>query len=114
MNFPGFDWSRDPVSINHNTQYKTIHNQFKSFLSENCLTQIVDVPTHVKGNTLDVVYSTNPSSLSHKVVYPGISDHFLVSVDIRHCQNQVLQQIRTRRLYRKANIDKFQEALWLT
>ena len=72
MNFSVFDWSRDPASIKHNTQYKTIHNQFKSFLSENCLTQIiVDVPTHVKGNTLGLVCFTNLSSLAHRsIVYP--------------------------------------------
>ena len=112
MNFPGFDWSND--SIKSNIQYKSLHTEFRSFLFEKNLTQVIDTPTHVKGNTLDLVCTNNPSSISTNVIYPGISDHFLISISIRHCQPKPNHRIKVRKLYHKADVDKFQECLWET
>ncbi len=59
MNFPGFDWKQG--IIKPNTQYKLLHQQFQSFLDENNLLQIINDSTHVLGNTLDLICTTNPS-----------------------------------------------------
>ncbi len=95
MNFPGFNWKNN--SVKRDTQYKTLHMEFLSFLCEFNFTQIIDTPTHNKGNTLDLVCTTNPSSVSAEVIYPGISDHFLISVSIRHCLSRTMQKTRTKK-----------------
>ena len=69
---------------------------------------------HVKGNTLDLVCTNNVASVSTSVISPGISDHYTINAEIRHCHHQVKQQPRTRKLYHKANINKFQDLLWPT
>ena len=112
MNFPGFNWLKN--TIKPDAAYKNIHTQFQSFLCENNLTQLIETSTHVKGNTLDLVCTNNVANVSTSVISPGISDHYTINAEIRHCHHQVKPQPRTRKLYHKANINKFQDLLWPT
>lgn len=88
--------------------------QSQSFLCENNLTQLIDQPTHVKGNTLDLVCTNNTASISTTIISPGISDHFIINAEIRHCRHQNKPHTRSRKLYHKADINKFQDSLWPT
>ena len=54
-------------------------------VSDNCMKQLVNVPTHRLGNIIDwVLVRDHDSLVSFKNVleYPGISDHFLVSCEL--------------------------------
>ena len=112
LNFPGFDWVEN--TIKPDTAYKNMHIKFHSFLCENNLTQLIETPTHVRGNTLDLVCTNNITSVSTSVISPGISDHFIIKAEIRHCHQQTEPHTRPRKLYHKADVDKFQDLLWPT
>lgn len=60
MNFPGFDWQN---TIKCGTACGTLHVNFQYFLNENYLVQVTDVPTHVKGNTHDLVCTNSEASV---------------------------------------------------
>ena len=109
FNFPGYDWQS--ASIKQNCQYKTLHKDFLAFLEEHNLSQIIDEPTHVKGNTLDLACSTQPLRLSAQVISPGVSDHFIISVEFRYESSQKQRNGHQIKLYHKADVDKFQNSL---
>lgn len=111
MNFPGFNWTTN--SIKANCQYKALHRDFQSFLIENSLTQVIEQPTHVKGNTLDLLCTNDPLNLCAKVISPGISDHFLISVEICYPKPSFDEQghARTMKLYQKVDVKRFQDCL---
>ena len=112
MNFSWFDFLKN--TIKPDAAYKIIHTKFQSFLCENNLTQLIETPTHIKGNTLDLVCTNNVASVATSVISSGISDHFTINTKIRHCHQRVEPQPRPSKLYRKANINKFQDLLWPT
>lgn len=112
FNFPGFDWKFD--SIKRDCQYKTAHADFHAFLREHNLTQVVDEPTHIKGNTPDLICSTQPLRTTAHVISPGVSDHYIISVELRHHIAQTSKASYQLKQYRKADVDKFQESLWPT
>ena len=62
------------VDDNQNSQA----NQFLSVLDSSNLVQLVTFPTHRNGHTLDLIITTNDSSVSPKISYSRISpsDHF--------------------------------------
>ena len=61
---------------------KRLSTPVLAFLEEHNLSQIIDEPTHVKDNTLDIVCSTPP------LISPGVSDHFIISVELRSESSQ--------------------------
>ena len=77
FNFPGIDWQKNAA------------NDFKSriFLDqlvENDFTQLIDFPTHVKGNILDLALTNFPDKILN-ISSPGNlanSDHSILSIDI--------------------------------
>ena len=70
--------------------WSTLHAQspssslFCDFVFYHNLTQLVDVPTHSCGNTLDLILSNYPTLISNIRVNPTISDHHLVSFSLMH------------------------------
>ena len=101
FNIPDVDWS-------------TLHAQsppssmFCDLVFHQNLTQLVDIPTHSCGNTLDLILSNYPSLISNIHVSPTISDHHLISFSLMHSHHS---QIRSPHIplhkwnYSKADID---------
>jgi len=112
MNFPGFNWKND--TIKNGTQYKDRYLLFKSFLDDYNLVQVIEEPTRVHGNTLDLICTTNPIHISASVLRPGISDHYLLDININHCLRISSKPIRSTRHYKRSNNEKFQEILHST
>ena len=74
FNLPDIIW--DTVSVKTKTNRRTLHNEFLETISEFGLTQHVMVPTHEKGNTLDLVITNKPELVHAVEIIPGLSDHY--------------------------------------
>jgi len=108
INFAGFDWQRNIININ--TLFKSLHQQFQLFLVEHDMTQLVELPTHIKGNTLDLVCTNNAPSILTQIITPGISDHFIIEVQIRHCHPNSQSKPKAYKMYHKADVNLFQKS----
>jgi len=75
FNLPDIDWQT--LTLNPTT-HKTMHQTFIYFVCANNLEQLVNFPTHVKGNILDLVL-TNMDHLTHPQGDPSFSDHLIIS-----------------------------------
>ncbi|KAF6040821.1 hypothetical protein EB796_000877 [Bugula neritina] len=104
MNFPGFDWQRN--IIKSNTPFKSLQ-QFQSFLVEHDMTQLIELPTHIKGNILDLVCTNNAPSILTQIITPGISDHFIIDVQIHHCHPNSQSKPKAYKMYHKADVNLF-------
>lgn len=69
-----------------------ISNAFCDFVFENNLSQLVLEPTHIRGNTLDLIFTVHTDLVDNVTVHPPeetplSSDHFRVSfrVNTQHC-----------------------------
>ena len=112
MNLPGVDWQN--VRVKTDSQHKHIHQQFVNMLNENSLQQLIKLPTHRLGNTLDLV-CTNDTSIvtSTDVVIPGVSDHYIVTANVQiktscHITHAPGPEIVIR-LFREADVNSFYE-----
>ena len=57
MNFPEIDWKKEQLKAN--SKHRKLHQEFLDILNENGLKQLISEPTHVKGNTLDLICTNN-------------------------------------------------------
>jgi len=112
MNFPGIDWKSK--TIKHGTQYKLLHENFIAFLYENNLKQIIHVPTHIGGNTLDLVCTSASPNLTSEMICPGLSDHFIIDIVVQHYKPQLPNASYERRMYHRADVNTFQQLLMPT
>ena len=54
-------------------------------LHENSLTQIIREPTHIHGNTLDLLCVNDTSIVcSTEVITPGLSDHSIITAEVKY------------------------------
>jgi hypothetical protein len=110
FNFPDIDWTFPNLS-----RPGSLSSGFLDIIYNFDLTQLITEPTHIKGNTLDLV-CTNAESMiySCQVIQPGLSDHFLVkfSIEMNHsvqdCKNFSFEPVY---LYHKANYESFTKSL---
>ena len=76
---PDIDWSVLMGTLNQS-------NCFCNFIFDCNLTQHVFVPTHIKGNLLDLVLSSPSISINHLIVHPlsvvNFSDHHAISFSV--------------------------------
>jgi len=74
--------------------------------------QLVTEPTHIHGNTLDLICASKPDNLEYRVLFPGLSDHAIVTVNM-HLAHAVKDAITYRSLKQinKADIEQFQDVL---
>ena len=76
FNFPGINWS-DLTSDRGSEQFLncTLNNHFE---------QLIDFPTHVRGNTLDLLFSNKPENILHIQSLGNLStsDHSIIAVDL--------------------------------
>ena len=72
--------------------------------------QMVSSPTHVLGNTFDLVCTNNLDDIHGvEVVSPGLSDHSIILVHFKQTADTITQKPRTIKLYKKANVEAFRE-----
>ena len=107
MNLPEIDWLS--CGLKHNAQHKQVHDEFLTLLKENNLQQLVKLPTHVLGNTLDLI-CTNSSELIKdiEVISPGMSDHYLITSQlVHHKPTELTTQPRKITLYKQVEVENY-------
>ena len=85
-------------------------------LHELNLVQIIKEPTHIHGNTLDIVCVSDISVISsYDVVMPGLSDHCIIILELtNNSPSHLFSQHKNQReilVHRKADTIKFRERM---
>lgn len=108
FNLPSIDWT-DP----HKTS-KPLNRSFLDMLSQFHLTQSVTEPTHIKGNTLDLVCSNLENKLfAIDVEKPGLSDHFMITFSIDYTTSIAPSKPQPKfRDYCKADVSRFCDMMY--
>ena len=95
-NFPDIHWSFGIVKSNFNL--KRLHQSFLNLLLIHSVEQLLHCPTHIKGNTLDLVITSSRDRLTKiEVVKPSFSDHFMTQVELNSgvlCQAENTKAVR--------------------
>jgi len=68
-NFPGYEWTK---TVTKNCAYPHLHNNFIDIISDNGLTQIVDIPTR-QGSVPDLIITNRPSQINRTDTVSGIA-----------------------------------------
>ena len=63
MNFPGIDWQE--LTVKPSTPDKRTQNEFINILLEHGLHQLILEPTHILGNTLDLICTDRPDRFTY-------------------------------------------------
>jgi len=86
FNLPDIDWAQDNFGqVSQTSHRKKLHKHAIKLFQENNLSQLINEPTHVKGNTLDLVLVNNMlfnDLLVHGEVLPRISDHNMIKIKL--------------------------------
>lgn len=110
MNIPGIDWHQK-CSKPH-TQERKLQLEFLNILSEANIHQLILEPTHIHGNTLDLICTSKPESIEHAVIFPGLSDHAIVTANIHIAHTgENISSPRTVKQYHKTDLEKFTKTL---
>ena len=72
FNYPGLDWTGPYPTLKQSAKNTQTLEIFLNTLNEYNLKQVIDEPTHVHGNTLDLLLTNNPSNVSQVVVFPPL------------------------------------------
>lgn len=80
MNMLGINWNQ--MLPGHYTPDQSLQLDFLDIFAEVNMHQLIAEPTHIHGNTPDLFCTTSPEIISHNVVFPGLTDHAIISVDI--------------------------------
>lgn len=91
FNFPGINWEDVELS----TSWKPFYTDFVNLLAEQNLHQLVHEPTHIAGNTLDLLCTDLSFRINDtNVIRPGISDHFMIetNINVSQIENQKPQR----------------------
>ena len=103
------DMNLDSVNWSGNSSSSPLHRQFLNIFDNHNLTQLINLPTHYLGNTLDILLCNTPSAISNIIIGDYNehirSDHFAITFDINFkkliCRNKGPK--REIRNYKKAN-----------
>lgn len=110
FNMPDINWSLH--SVKKESQSKGIHTNFLNVIQEFNLSQLINEPTHIRGNILDLVLCTHPSFINNtNVVEPGLSDHYIIEFEFKAQYNTQKPQEKIIKLYNKANQDQIRKSL---
>ena len=102
FNFPGIRWGTGGSDKKSRAFYDVI--------LEKCLTQHVETPTHISGNVLDLVISSEDDLVQSVSMEGrlGKSDHEMIAVKIG-LETVITQKSEYTRNYRKANYTEMRE-----
>jgi len=98
FNLPDINWANVRVKESSSSR-KSLNN-----LKTNGYHQLVTEPTHIAGNTLDLVITNNYNIVDNINNNPGISDHYMVSFRLRFLKAKPGYILRTKKLYHKVDI----------
>jgi hypothetical protein len=113
FNFPDVDWSSNGVK--GASREKSLHHAFLNCLREFSLEQMVKCPTHCLGNTLDLVLSNESAKIENvTVINPGLSDHYLVSAELKLLQTKSRSRVKSLKLYDKLDKELINKHLTVT
>jgi hypothetical protein len=111
FNMPDICWSDVPV-VKPGSSHRLSHQQFLNTLAEYKLEQLVFEPTHVLGNTLDLICASNAQQIYDvMVVNPGLSDHYLISFSMTYKYVKSPSRVKTMKLYDKADLPEISARL---
>ena len=104
FNFPDINWQNISSS-------STTSNLFFEFVTDHCLHQLIDHPTHVRGNTIDLVLSKSCKLINHvsvcsNIPFPGLTsdhNHILVSLNSNICHSNNTMCPTPQPLYSKGD-----------
>jgi hypothetical protein len=107
FNLPSIDWKNYDVKPNPQYGYR-VNRSMLNVVEEHGLNQHVHEPTRLD-SILDLLLTTNPNLVEHVKVYPGMSDHSVVTatVNIRARLNK--KPPRKIFLFRKMNEEGIRE-----
>ena len=107
MNLPGIDWLN--ITIKPQSQDRVMSKKFTDLLAQHNLHQLITQPTHIHGNTLDLICTNQPEMIqSHEVIYPGLSDHFIIKAEIKTALPVKQFPTKVIKLYSKVDLDSFE------
>ncbi|KAF6036647.1 hypothetical protein EB796_005040 [Bugula neritina] len=102
FNLPDINWTN--VRVKESSSRKSLHFSFLNNLKANGFHQLVTEPTHIAGNTLDLVITNNCNIVDNiNIINPGISDHYMVSFRLSFLKAKPDYILRTKKLYHKAD-----------
>jgi hypothetical protein len=109
FNLPGINW--DKLQVKPCCQYKKLHQEFLDLLNENSLTQLITEPTHVHGNTLDLLCTNEPKLVVNTgIIKPGVSDHHIITATLNMTAKLLGKPDNfIIKLYRNADTQSFQQ-----
>lgn len=101
FNLPSIDWQTLSAPT---TQGQSFCDELFSLN----LSQVITVPTHKQGNTLDLVFTRCPTDILDLVIHPQvnplISDHFVITFNISH-GNLHTNRTEPRRIFNYLNCE---------
>jgi hypothetical protein len=108
FNAPGIIWS-DPAQSSQSLINTTLLNT----LSEFNLNQLITEPTHIMGNTLDLLCTDLGGYMyEHSIISPGLSDHYFISASFASPHSLCATQTTScYRVYSKANLELYHDTL---
>ena len=81
FNFPELDWNC--LSVRTCSRQKALHKSFLNCVFSHCLEQLVDGPTHILGNTLDLIFTNETSFITNfNILKPSLSDYFMIEMSL--------------------------------
>ena len=90
--------------------HRKIRQHFLDVLHDHRMSQVLTDSTHVLGNILDLICTSQHNTLSDiEIITPRLSDHSIIVADLRHSTTSPTKQPRTFKLYRSADQEAFQK-----
>ena len=108
FNCPGIDWEHHIVQPSADDC--KVQQAIADITSDSLLTQIHHEPTRLE-NTLDLVFTSNPTLVKSSKSVPGISDHNIVVSDFDIKPHKTKEQPRKIYKFNKANWEKINESI---
>ena len=105
FNLPDIDWDTKKLKNRSNL---AIHESFLEFLSTSGLEQIINFPTHIRGNILDLIL-TNLDTTSPNAE-PSCSDHHVITFEMNlpftnnHTSSNISSNSNPYWLFKKSNL----------
>lgn len=103
-------WNQDILKPGSSRDEQNMISTVKTLASEFFLEQVIDMPTHIEGNMLDLVFTNNASSLHSSVsnkTAREISDHHIVTCKTLYCNPQIKRTTHSESDTEPYNFDRF-------
>jgi hypothetical protein len=107
FNLPDIEWENNTIKSNPQYGYK-VNRLLLDTLEEHGLHQCVRKPTRLN-NILDLIVTTNPDLVDEVQVYPGMSDHRVVTAVLNIKAKHSKQPPRKVFQFRKMNINEIKK-----